>query len=402
MEIKLTLPVDASNLRDEVTRAHNILHDRKGGAHKNWVGWMDLPSQAAELVADVKAAAHWVRKNCDALLVLGTGGSFFGAAAVIDLLRGVDNNLWNTPQVFFFGHALDAQEMANAVKLVETKSVAINIISKSGTTLEPAMAFEALFKAMSKKYPAAQLQKRIICTTDKEKGTLKQFANKHNLKTFVVPDDVGGRYSVLSPVGLFPIAVAGVDVTMLLEGAGIAAKKYGVSDVTKNDCYRYAAARLALARKKYALDLFCLTNPNATKFGNWLCQLFAESEGKGGHGVFPSVAVYPRDLHSIGQFIQDGSKILFETFIHFSLEDNTRFNAVNNIVYEAAKKAHTVGKTPIISIETKKLDEQSVGYLIYFFELACAMYCVMLGVDPFNQPGVEEYKKHTLEALAKL
>jgi len=307
-----------------------------------------------------------------------------------------------TPQIFLFGHSLDAREMDIAVKLVEQKRTAINIISKSGTTLEPAMAFEPLFAAMSKKLPPAELSKHIICTTDKAKGTLKQFANKHSLKTFVVPDDVGGRYSVLSPVGLLPIAAAGVDITALLEGAATAAKTYSEPNIDKNDCYKYAAARLALAKKKYALDLFCMTNPNATKFGNWLCQLFAESEGKDNKGIFPSVAVYPRDLHSIGQFIQDGSKILFETFVHFSLDDGTRFNTVNNIVFEAAKKAHTLGKTPIISIETKNLNEESVGYLIYFFELACAMYCVMLGVNPFDQPGVEEYKKHTLAALSKL
>lgn len=360
--------------------------------HKEWTGWLNIFSDKDEIERIIKTAAE-IRQNSDALIVLGTGGSFLGASFVIDMLKKTDI------EIIFLGHSLDAKELTNAIKLIRTKDVTINIISKSGTTLETTVATETLLNEMQKKYGKDEYAKRVICTTNIHGGLIKKLADENGFRMFAVPDDIGGRYSVLTPVGLLPIQTAGIDITKLLAGA----KK--ASNNAMQDCSKYAVARYLLYKSGYTVDLFSLTNCNAGKFGNWLCQLFGESEGKEGKGMFPTFAIYPRDLHSLGQFVQEGKKSLMETFVHFQKTGcdlytaSKSLNELNCIAYEATVKAHRSGKTPIVNIEADMLSEDDLGYLIHFFMLSCAIYCKLIGVDPFTQPGVEEYKKNMKEML---
>ena len=403
-----------------VTAAHNTLAS-KNGLGNDFLGWVNLPTDYdKEEFARIKAAAEKIKAKADVLVVIGIGGSYLGARAAIEALRSPFYNdlKKDTPDIYFVGNNISADYLNNVLSICEGKDVCVNVISKSGTTTEPALAFRVFKKLLEDKYGKEEAKERIFATTDKAKGTLKELSDEMGYETFVVPDDVGGRFSVLTAVGLLPIAVAGCDIDKLMAGAAAAQRKYAEDD--GNDCYKYAAIRNILSRKGRSVEMLVSYDPSFTMMGEWFKQLFGESEGKDGKGIFPSAATFSTDLHSLGQFIQDGSKIIFETVMNikapkqdFFLEkddenrDGLNFLAdqnmsvVNQKAYEGTILAHTEGGVPNIVIDVDKLDEENLGEMIYFFEKACAISGYMLGVNPFNQPGVESYKKNMFALLGK-
>lgn len=402
--------------------AHDTLH-KKTGAGNDFLGWLSLPEEYdREEFARIKKAAQKIREKADVLVVIGIGGSYLGARAVIEALASNQYNLLPSkkPQIFFAGNNISPTYLHEILQLCEGKSVFVNVISKSGTTTEPGLAFRVFHKWMENTYGKEEARQRIYCTTDKAKGKLKELATKEGYETFVVPDDVGGRFSVLTAVGLLPIAAAGCDIDELMSGALAAQKDFTDPDTTKNDCYRYALLRNLLYQKGYRVELLVSYEPCFAMMAEWFKQLYGESEGKDHKGIFPASAIFSTDLHSLGQYIQDGSRFLFETVLHilhpkqdFYIEkeredyDGLNFLAGQNmsVINQKAMKgtliAHTQGGVPNILIELDALDEKHLGYLIYFFEKACAISGYLLGVNPFDQPGVESYKKNMFALLGK-
>lgn len=382
----------------------------------NYVGWMDLPDNYDEVeLNEIKSASEKIRQESDVLIVAGIGGSYLGAEAIIDALQKRNDKL----EIIFLGNSISERDLEDTIEYIKNKDYSLNVISKSGTTLETALAFRVLKNEMIKKYKDEYID-RIYITTDKEKGALKEFANANNLKTFIVPDNIGGRYSVLTPVGLLPIACAGIDIEKLINGSKKAKNDFNDIDVLNNPAIKYAVLRNILYfEKKYAVENIVNYEPRCEGINNWFVQLFGESEGKDGKGLYPASTIFTRDLHSLGQFIQDGPKMLFETIIYFNktgnikvLEDKEDLDnlnyltgksiaEINKIAMMGTIKAHVDGGVPNILIEMEKLDEENLGYLIYFFMLSCAYSARILDVDPFNQPGVEAYKKNVFQLLGR-
>ena len=413
---------DLKGLEGQVLAAHNTVNE-KNGLGNDFLGWVNLPlDYDKDEFARIKKAADKIRNDTDVLIVIGIGGSYLGARAAIEFLKGpYYNSLRNgAPEIYFSGNSISGSDLADVLALCEGKRVSVNIISKSGTTTEPAVAFRVFRKYLEEKYGEEEAAKRIYCTTDKARGTLKQLADEKGYECFVVPDDVGGRFSVLTAVGLLPIAAAGADIDKLMQGAANAVSKFNEPDMYKNDCYTYAALRNAFYRKGKSVELLVSYEPRFTMMSEWFKQLFGESEGKDNKGLFPAAVTFSTDLHSMGQFIQDGSRLMFETVgtfgesekdIVIEKEDNDgdglnflagkTMSFVNEKAFEGTVLAHTDGGVPNLVINIDKPDEENLGELIYFFEKACAVSGYMLGVNPFDQPGVESYKKNMFALLGK-
>lgn len=406
----------------QVKAAHDQLVN-KTGLGSDFLGWIDLPvNYDKEEFARIKKAADKIKSDSEVLIVIGIGGSYLGARAVIEALKStLYNNLKkDTPEIYFAGNSISPTYLSELVSIVEGRDFSVNIISKSGTTTEPALAFRVFRDLLIKRYGEEEANKRIYATTDRAKGTLKELSDKKGYETFVVPDDIGGRFSVLTAVGLLPIACAGCDIDALMKGAADAREEYSVCDLEKNASYRYAALRNILYRKGMKAEMLVAYENSFAMMNEWFKQLFGESEGKDNKGLYPTSAVFSTDLHSLGQFIQDGSKILFETVIQFDkpqkeyfLEDeadnldglnflsNQNMSVVNRKAFEGVVIAHTEGGVPNMVLEVPTLDEYNLGYIIYFFEKACAISGYLLGVNPFDQPGVESYKRNMFALLGK-
>ena len=406
----------------QVQAAHELLENRNGLGN-DFLGWLDLPvNYDKEEFTRIQAAAKKIQANSQVLIVIGIGGSYLGARAAIELLHSPMYNLLpkETPEIYFAGCSISPAYLKEIIRLCEGKDFSVNVISKSGTTTEPALAFRVFRDLLIKKYGVEGAKDRIFCTTDKARGTLKTLADREGYETFVVPDDIGGRFSVLTAVGLLPIAVSGADISKLMEGAAAAREAYSVCDLNTNDCYRYAALRNILNRKGKSIELMVSYEPAFAMMAEWYKQLFGESEGKDGKGLYPSSVIFSTDLHSMGQFIQEGSRVMFETVVDiqkpkydlYIQEDEENFDGLNflanqemSVVNQKAMQgtilAHTEGGTPNIILEVPEINEYELGQMIYFFEKACAVSGYMLGVNPFDQPGVESYKRNMFALLGK-
>ena len=413
---------DLAGLVPQVLAAHTAI-EQKSGLGNDFLGWVDLPvNYDKEEFARIKAAAEKIRNDTDVLLVIGIGGSYLGARAAIEFLKGQNYNRLrkDVPEIYFTGNSISGAALADITEICEGKRVSVNIISKSGTTTEPAVAFRVFRKMLEERYGEKEAASRIYCTTDKARGTLKALADSKGYECFVVPDDVGGRFSVLTAVGLLPIAAAGCDIDKLMSGAAAARADYSVNDIEKNPCYKYAAIRNAFYRKGKAVELLVSYEPRFTMMAEWFKQLFGESEGKDNKGLFPASVIFSTDLHSMGQFVQDGARIMFETVVNITdngkdviieAEENNGdglnflagkpMSFVNEKAFLGTVLAHTDGGVPNLVITLDKADEENLGRLIYFFEKACAVSGYMLGVNPFDQPGVESYKKNMFALLGK-
>ena len=413
---------DFLHIMPEVKAAYELLYSRES-VSKGVAGWLDLPiNYNKDEFKRVKECADRIRQNCDIFVVIGIGGSYLGARAAIEFLNSSNYNLLpdKSPKIFFVGNNLDSTQIYEIMALCKGKRVCVNVISKSGTTTEPAIAFRIFKRFMEDEFGKKEAQKRIFCTTDKHRGTLRAIAEKEGYESFTIPDDIGGRFSVLSSVGLFPIAVSGANVDEIMLGAALARDKFMKFDLETNACCQYAAARNILYRQGKAVEIFVAYSSNFAVFLEWLKQLYAESEGKDGKGIFPSSAIYSTDLHSLGQFVQEGSRILFETSLIVknekkdielkSEEENLdclnflsgkRLSEVKKAAYEATALAHYDGGVPVIEMEIEENSEKALGELIYFFEKSCAISGLILGVNPFNQPGVEAYKKNMFALMGK-
>ena len=415
-------PQEWGAMQPQVAAAHELLHTGMGLGN-DFLGWLNLPTDYdKEEFARIQAAAARIRKDTDVFVVIGIGGSYLGARAAIEFLKSERYNAKrkNTPDIYFTGNNISSTALSELLEICEGRRVSINVISKSGTTTEPAIAFRVFRDYLERTLGAEGARKRIYVTTDKARGTLKGLSDREGYETFVVPDDVGGRFSVLTAVGLLPIAVAGCDIEALMAGAAEAQKALCDPDIEKNDCYRYAAARNILLRKGRAVELMVGYEPCYQMMAEWWKQLYGESEGKDGKGLFPASVIFSTDLHSLGQFVQDGSNILFETVVLIDKArkeltikedpenvDGLNFLAgrtmdyVNKKAFEGTVLAHSDGGTPSLVLHVPDVSEASLGYLIYFFEKACAVSGYMLGVNPFDQPGVESYKKNMFALLGK-
>ena len=408
----------------EVEAAHKCLLAGNGEGN-DFLGWVNLPfDYDKEEYVRIKEAAKKIQKKCDVFVVIGIGGSYLGARAVIEYVKSpLYNNLKHegTPDIYFSGCNISAQSLNELLAICEGKDICINVISKSGTTTEPAVAFRVFRELLEKKYGKEEAKERIFVTTDKARGTLKKFSDEAGYETFVVPDNVGGRFSVLTAVGLLPIAVSGTDIDALMKGAADAATEYKASaDIEKNDCMKYVALRNLMYRNGKATEILVNYEPYAAMFNEWWKQLYGESEGKDKKGLFPASVIFSTDLHSLGQFIQDGSRNIFETVVSVN-ETNEKMavpydaanvdglnflagvdlNEVNKMAMKGTILAHVDGGTPNILIEVANKSAHSLGYLLYFFEFACGVSGYVLGVNPFNQPGVEAYKKNMFALLGK-
>ncbi len=408
-----------------ISKSHGLLHEKKGPGSE-FTGWMELPENYdKEEYFRIKEATKRIKENSQAFVIIGIGGSYLGARAVIEALSHTFYNVIskekrNTPEIYFVGNNISTTYLKDLFEAIEGKDVSINVISKSGTTTEPAIAFRIFKEYMENKYGKEEAKNRIYATTDKQRGALKQLADEEGYETFVIPDDIGGRYSVLTAVGLLPIAVAGIDIDKLMEGALDGMKEYSNPVIEENPCYQYAAIRNVLYNKGKEIEILVNYEPSLQYLAEWWKQLFGESEGKDGKGIYPGSANFTTDLHSIGQLIQDGKRNLFETTINIenskdelilkgSPEDLDGLNylkgktldLVNKKAFEGTLMAHVNGNVPNLIINVPKLDEYYFGKLIYFFEKACAISGYTLGVNPFDQPGVEEYKKNMFRLLGK-
>ncbi|MBR3255387.1 MAG: glucose-6-phosphate isomerase [Clostridia bacterium] len=409
----------------KVKKIHKDLHERSED-EKDFVGWLDLPTNYDKKeFARIKKAAKKIKKESDILVVIGIGGSYLGARAVIE---GLTNTFYNLlpeesrkfPQILYAGNNLSPNYINDLIKLIGDKDFSVNVISKSGTTTEPGIAFRIFREMLENKYGIEEARSRIYVTTDKEKGALKTLSDSEGYERFVIPDNVGGRYSVLTAVGLLPIATAGIDIDKLMEGARIAQDKYNDEELKYNDCYKYAVLRNILYKQDKNIEILVNYEPKLHFFTEWWKQLYGESEGKDNLGIFPAGVDFTTDLHSMGQYIQEGRRNLFETVISIkNTESDITINLdeddldglnylvgkgldfVNKKAMEGTIKAHVDGDVPNVKIEMDKLNEVCLGELIYFFELACAMSGCLLGVNPFNQPGVEKYKKNMFKLLEK-
>ncbi|WP_281976042.1 glucose-6-phosphate isomerase [Halobacillus litoralis] len=412
-------------MQGAVTQAHKVLHE-KTGAGNDFLGWLDLPEDYDKNeFARIKKSAEKIKSDSDVLLVIGIGGSYLGARAALEMLNhSFYNELASedrdTPQVFFVGNSLSAPYMNELFDVLKDKDVSINVISKSGTTTEPAIAFRIFRKFLEEKYGQEEAQKRIYATTDKNKGALKTLAGEQGYETFVVPDDVGGRYSVLTAVGLLPIAASGIDIEEMMKGAQAARQELSTDQLSENPAYQYAAVRNVLYNKGKTIEMLVNYEPSLQYFSEWWKQLFGESEGKDQKGIFPASANFSTDLHSLGQYVQDGRKDLFETVLHvespvsdITIEEDDQnldglnylaggtVDEVNEKAYLGTMLAHTDGDVPNLILHMPKRDAYTFGYLAYFFEKACAISGYLLGVNPFDQPGVEAYKKNMFALLGK-
>ena len=405
----------------QVETAHKLLESRTGPGN-DFLGWVDLPvDYDKEEFARIKAAAAKICADSDVLVVIGIGGSYLGARAAIEAIKGQMYNCTckNTPQIFFAGNSISPAYLNDILACCEGKRVSVNVISKSGTTTEPALAFRVFKKYLEERYGKEEAKNRIYATTDKARGTLKKQADDEGWPTFVVPDDVGGRYSVLTAVGLLPIACAGCDIDALMQGAADARAAYSVC-TRDNDCYKYAAARNILYRKGKSVELMAAYEPNFTMMNEWYKQLYGESEGKDNKGLMPTSVIFSTDLHSMGQFVQEGARVMFETVVNIAAPAKDLFieqdaenldglnflagqnmSVVNQKAMQGTVLAHTDGRVPNILLEVPSLSEYDLGWLIYFFERACAISGYLLGVNPFDQPGVESYKKNMFALLGK-
>ncbi len=406
----------------QVKTAHELLASGEGPGSA-FTGWVTLPKDYdREEFARIKAAAERIKKNSQVFVVIGIGGSYLGARAAIEYLKSDRYNdlKKDTPDIYFTGNSISSTALAELVEICEGKDISINMISKSGTTTEPAIAFRVFRELLVKKYGKEGAKERIFCTTDRQKGTLKHLADKEGYETFVVPDDVGGRYSVLTAVGLLPIAVAGADIDALMAGAAKAMERYNDPCLEKNDCYRYAAIRNILYNKHKCIEVMVSYEPRYTMMNEWWKQLFGESEGKDNKGLFPASVVFSTDLHSMGQYLQDGNRSMFETVMLIDKpvreitlgndpEDVDGLNYlegrtmafINEKAFQGTVLAHTDGAVPNVVIHASDFSEDTLGQIIYFFEKACAISGYMLGVNPFDQPGVESYKKNMFALLGK-
>ncbi|ATD55991.1 glucose-6-phosphate isomerase [Clostridium chauvoei] len=405
--------------------AHNVLHE-KTGAGNDFLGWLDLPvNYDKEEFSRIKAAAERIKKNSEALIVIGIGGSYLGPRAAIEMLNSnfynvLDNKKRNTPRVFFVGNNISSTYLAELLEAIDGMDISVNVISKSGTTTEPAIAFRIFKEYMENKYGVEGAKERIFATTDKSKGALKSLSNEMGYETFTIPDDVGGRFSVLTAVGLLPIAVAGISIDEMMQGAADAREAYSTCDLKNNDCYKYAAMRNALYNKGKKVEILVNYEPGLHYFNEWWKQLYGESEGKDNKGIFPAAVDFSTDLHSMGQFIQEGSRIMFETVLNvekvrkeISIEkadgdlDGLNFlsgktiDFVNKQAFKGTLLAHNDGGVPNMVLNIPEMTPYYFGYMVYFFEKACAISGYILGVNPFDQPGVEAYKKNMFALLGK-
>ena len=409
----------------QVAELHRKL-EQKAKSENEFCGWLHLPTNYdRDEFEKIKKCAKKIQEDSDILLVIGIGGSYLGARAVIESLTNSFYNMQDkeqrkTPQILYVGNNLSPNYIHDVIDYIGDKDISINVISKSGTTTEPAIAFRIFREIMENKYSLKEARSRIYVTTDKEKGALKELAKKEKYTTFVIPKDVGGRYSVLTAVGLLPIATAGIDIDALMEGARIAEDRYSDENLKYNECYQYAVIRNMLYEKEKDIELLITYEPKMHYFIEWWKQLFGESEGKEQKGIYPSGAEFTTDLHSLGQYIQEGRRNLFETVIKIEKPDNDiklkmeednldnlnylegkTLDFVNKKAMEGTITAHVEGDVPNILISIEKLDANHMGQLIYFFELTCAMSGSILGVNPFNQPGVEKYKANMFRLLGK-
>ena len=412
-------------MEPQIKTASDMLH-KKNGPGNDFLGWLDLPSKYdKEEFSRIQKAAQKIRRDSDILIVIGIGGSYLGARAVIELLghsfaSAASKKLRKSPMILFCGNSISATYLADLMEIIEGKNISLNIISKSGTTTEPAIAFRILRAYMENKYGKEEAKARIYATTDKARGALKGLADKEGYESFVVPDDVGGRFSVLTAVGLLPIAVAGIDIRELMKGARDASKAYKKLPFAENPCYQYAAVRNCLLRSGYSTEVMVNYEPSFHYMTEWWKQLYGESEGKDRRGIFPAGVDNTTDLHSMGQFIQDGARIMYETVVQI---DNPRkgfeipndpenldglnflsgkdMNEVNMKAMQGTILAHVDGGVPNLMIHMPEQNAYSLGELIYFCEKACGISGYLLAVNPFNQPGVEAYKKNMFALLGK-
>ena len=417
---KFIRPEEYDTIFPQVELAHQQLESRSG-AGNDFLGWLDLPvNYDKEEFARIKEAAKKIREDSDVLLVAGIGGSYLGARAVVEAVKGLyHNDTEDGLKIYFCGNTISPTYLNDIIKVTKGKRFSINVISKAGTATESALAFRVLRKLLEDAVGPEEANKRIYATTDRAKGTLKQLADAQGWPTFVVPDDVGGRYSVLTAVGLLPIACAGIDIDALMKGAADAREAYSVCS-KDNDAYRYAMTRNILYRKGKVVETLAAFEPDFTMMNEWYKQLFGESEGKDQKGLMPTSCIFSTDLHSMGQFLQDGSRTMFETYVDIKntredfyiepLEGNfdglnfladQNMSVVNRKAMEGTILAHNDGGVPIGVIEVDSLDAYNVGYLIYFFWKACAVSGYLLSVNPFDQPGVESYKKNMFALLGK-
>ena len=407
-------------IRSEVSDASRILREGTG-AGNDFLGWRDLPAVFdKEEYTRIKEAAKRVRANSDVFIVIGIGGSYLGARAVLEMILGEMHNELCRPRVYFAGNSISSADLSDLLEICENSEVSLNVISKSGTTTEPAVAFRALRNYMIERYGEEEASKRIIATTDSARGTLKKLSDEQGYETFVVPDDVGGRFSVLTAVGLLPLAVAGIDTDALLQGAADYRNRIDLDDSLDNPSNLYAAVRNILYRKGKNVEVLSCFEPRFRMMGEWYKQLFGESEGKDKKGIYPSSALFTTDLHSMGQYIQDGSRFLFETLVSFintgsrlavNREDvdfdglnylaGRALESINQVASDATLRAHVEGGVPCSIIEVERMDAYNLGEFIYFMERACAVSGYVLDVNPFNQPGVETYKRNMFALLDK-
>ena len=410
---------------EPIRLAHEQLH--KGtGAGSDYLGWIDLPTAYdKEEFARIQAAAQKIQQDSEVLIVIGIGGSYLGARAAIEALQHSFYNMLpkdkrKTPEIYFAGNNISSNYVNHLLELIEGKDFSVNVISKSGTTTEPAIAFRIFRKALEEKYGKEEARRRIYATTDREKGALKTLATEEGYESFIIPDDVGGRYSVLTAVGLLPIATAGISIEEMMKGAADAAKEYSNPNVAENDAYQYAAVRNALYRKGKVTEILVNYEPALHYVSEWWKQLFGESEGKDFKGIYPASVDFSTDLHSMGQFIQEGNRNIFETVIqvaeansHITIEEDSAdldglnfltgktMDFVNKKAFQGTLLAHTDGQVPNLIVNVKDMTPYSFGYLVYFFEKACGVSGYLSGVNPFDQPGVEAYKKNMFALLGK-
>ena len=409
----------------DVEKIHTYLHSKLND-ESEFLGWVELPTNYdKDEFERIKKAAKKIQSDSDVLVVIGIGGSYLGARAVIEAMTNTFNNSLTisqrkNPQIVYAGNNLSPVYLTDLLEYLSDKDISVNVISKSGTTTEPAIAFRIFREVLETKYGVEEARKRIYVTTDKAKGALKQLSNEEKYETFVIPDNVGGRFSVLTAVGLLPIAASGINIDKLMEGARRGQARYSSSNVLENDAYKYAVARKMLYDSGKTIEVLANYEPKLHYITEWWKQLYGESEGKDGKGIFPAGVDLTTDLHSMGQYIQDGRRDLIETVLKISVNsseitvqpdeenlDGLNYLAgktlgyINNKAMEGTIEAHVTGNVPNILVEIEHLNEESLGELLYFFEMACAMSGSLLGVNPFNQPGVEEYKKNMFRLLEK-
>ena len=412
-------------MEDMVKSAHDKLHNGTG-AGNDFLGWIDLPvNYDKDEFARIKKSAEKIKSDSDVLIVIGIGGSYLGARAAIEMLtnnfhNALDSDKRKAPKIFYVGNNISSTYMTELLQAIEGKDVSLNVFSKSGTTTEPAIAFRILRTYVEKKYGVEEARKRIYATTDKAKGALKTLADAEGYESFVVPDDIGGRFSVLTAVGLLPIAAAGIDIDEMMKGAADAREAYSNPSLKENQSYQYAAVRNALYNKGKTIEVLVNYEPSLHYFNEWWKQLFGESEGKDNKGLFPAAVDFSTDLHSMGQYIQEGRRVLFETVINvekakyeINIEeaendmDGLNFLAgktmdfVNKKAFQGTILAHNDGGVPNMVLNVPELSPYYFGYMVYFFEKACGISGYLLGVNPFDQPGVEAYKKNMFALLGK-